>query len=61
MVENQNFNNIFLENFKNKRLSTEGLFLSNLKFDGEYLVDDLIINYDKSQAVSKSVMDFIIL
>ena len=61
MVENQNFNNIFLENFKNKRLSTEGLLVSNLKFDGEYLVDDLIINYDKSQALSKSVMDFIIL
>ena len=61
MVENQNFNNIFLENFKNKRLSTEGLLVSNLKFDGEYLVDELIINYDKSQALSKSVMDFIIL
>ena len=61
MVENQNFNNIFLENFKNKRLSTEGLLVSNHKFDGEYLVDDLIINYDKSQALPKSVMDFIIL
>ena len=61
MEENNELNKIFLENFNNKKLSTECLISFNLNSKGKFQIDENIINYDKGHSISKSLMDFVIL
>lgn len=61
MEEKTILNKKFSENFQNKKLFTNYLISSKLNNNGEFQINDEIINYDESHIISKSLMDFVIL